>query len=254
MKNINIIPIGSGSTGNSIYIEIGGYHLLVDMGIGYKKVKEALKIHGRDMNDIDAVFMTHGHHDHCKAAEAISNHIRCKVYAGKTVMFSIRKIKAEREVLKINETIELFPGLLIRMFPIPHDFVYTCGYVFQTSDVKLAYVTDCGRMNDRILEELSGADVIIIESNHDVEMLKNGPYPWPLQERIRSEAGHLSNDECAETIGYLIQKGTSHFLLAHLSLQNNTPQKALETIRSRISDPKIDLYVCPAEGNDLLTY
>ena len=254
MKDISVIPIGSGSTGNSIYIEIGGYHLLIDMGIGFKKIKEALELHGRSMDEIDAIFMTHGHHDHCKAAEAICNHTQCRVYAGKTVMYSIRKVKAEREVLKTNEDIELFPGLKVRMFPVPHDFVYTCGYTFQTEKAKLAYVTDCGRMNERILGELSGADVVIIESNHDVEMLKHGPYPLPLQERIRSERGHLSNDECAETIAELIQKGTSHFLLAHLSLQNNTPEKALETVRNRIRDSEIDIYVCPDQGTDLLTY
>ena len=254
MNEIRIIPIGSGSTGNSIYIEIGGYRLLVDMGIGYKKVRDALARHGRSLEEVDAIFLTHGHYDHVKAAEAITNHVRCKIYANRSIMYSIRNSKAERVILEMYETIELFPGLRVRMFKVPHDFAYTCGFSFSTEDRKIAYVTDCGRMNEQILEELSGADVTVIESNHDVEMLKNGPYPRQLQTRIRSEAGHLSNDECAETIAYLKEKGTSHFLLAHLSLQNNTPEIALQTTRNRINDPDVDIYVCPAEGNDLLIY
>ncbi len=254
MNEISIIPIGSGSTGNSIYIEIGAYRLLIDMGIGYKKVRDALAIHNRSIEEIDAIFLTHGHYDHVKAVEPITNHVHCKVYANRSIMYSIRNSKAERIVLNMHETIELFPGLRVRMFKVPHDFAYTCGYVFAAGDRKLAYVTDCGRMKEEILQELTGADVVIIESNHDVEMLKNGPYPKQLQARIRSEAGHLSNDECAETIAFLKEKGTSHFLLAHLSLHNNTPEIALETTLKRVNDPDIDIYVCPSEGNDLLVY
>ncbi|MBR4461278.1 MAG: MBL fold metallo-hydrolase [Erysipelotrichaceae bacterium] len=254
MSEIRIIPIGSGSTGNCFYIEIGGYRFLIDMGIGYKKVRDALTMHDCCLEEVDGIFVTHGHYDHVKAAIPISNHVRCKVYANKSVMYSIRECKAERMVLNMYEDIGLFPGLTVRMFKVPHDFAYTCGYTFAAADRKIAYVTDCGRMNDRILQELAGADVTIIESNHDVEMLKNGPYPRQLQARIRSEAGHLSNDECAEAIAFLKEKGTSHFLLAHLSLQNNTPEIAFETVRKRISDPDIDLYVCPAEGNNLLIY
>ncbi|MBQ6559645.1 MAG: MBL fold metallo-hydrolase [Erysipelotrichaceae bacterium] len=254
MDEIRIIPIGSGSTGNCFYIEIGGYRFLIDMGIGYKKVRDALAMHDRSLEEIDAIFLTHGHYDHVKAAEPITNHTVCKVYANRSVMYSIRKTKTERVVLNMYEDIELFPGLTVRMFKVPHDFAYTCGYSFRTANRKVAYVTDCGRMKEQFLQELIGADVVIIESNHDVEMLKNGPYPKQLQARIRSEAGHLSNDECAETIAYLKEKGTSHFLLAHLSLHNNTPEIALETTRKRINDPEIDLYVCPDEGNDLLIY
>ena len=254
MNEIVILPIGSGSTGNCFYIEIGGYRFLIDLGIGYRKVRDVLAMHGRSLEELDAIFLTHGHYDHVKAAQAIGNHVHCRIYTNKSVMYSIRDAKAERVVLSMYEDITLFPNLTVRMFKVPHDFAYTCGYTFRTKDRMLAYLTDCGRMNDGILQELTGADVAIIESNHDVDMLKNGPYPRQLQARIRSEAGHLSNDECAETVAYLKEKGTSHFLLAHLSLQNNTPEIALETVRKKISDPDTDIYVCPDEGNDLLIY
>ena len=254
MNKISIIPIGSGSTGNCFFIEIGKYSLLIDMGIGYRKVKEALEFSGKDICQINAIFLTHGHYDHVKAASPISNNTFCKVYADQSSMYSICKIKSERIILNIDETVEVLPGLKVRMFSLPLDFVRTCGYTFEYEDRKLGFVTDCGKMNKNIIEELKGCDPIIIESNHDVEMLKNGPYPKELQKRIMSKYGHLSNEECADTIYELYKHGTRNFLLAHISLKNNTPDLALKAVKDRMKDKEISLYACPFEGKDLLKY
>ena len=254
MNEISIIPVGSGSTGNSIYIEIGKYHLLIDMGIGFRKLRDALSIHDRNLNDIDAIFLTHSHHDHIKAAEAISNHTCCKVFAHASSMFNIRNIRSERVIIDTGIILEILPGLLVKMFPVSHDFAQTCGFTFSCEGRKIGYVTDCGKMNENIIEELSGSDLIIIEANHDLEMLKNGPYPLQLQKRIRSKYGHLSNDECADTIAILCDRCTKNFLLAHISLNNNTPERALNTVRNRLGRDDVFLYACPADGNDLLTF
>ena len=253
MSSVYIIPLGSGSTGNSFYLEIGGHRLLIDLGIGYRKVRDALNKYERDLSQIEAVFLTHGHYDHIKAAKAVCNHLECPVYADQSVMYSIRNISAERKIFDMG-TIEILPGLTVTKFPIPHDFVQTSGYVFSCADTKVGYVTDCGRMNDTILEQLKGCDTVILESNHDVEMLKHGPYPKQLQARILSKYGHLSNAECAKTLGALFETGTKHFLLAHLSLQNNTPEIALQTVRDVLAQNDVSIYVCPAEGDDLLEY
>lgn len=252
MSTISIIPFGSGSTGNSFYLEIGPYHLLIDMGIGYRRIRDVLAMHERDLSMVDAIFLTHGHYDHVKAASALCNHTECPVYADQSVMFSIRSVSSERKILGM-ETAQILPGLKVTKFPVPHDFVQTSGYVFDYEGRKVGYVTDCGKMNDSILSYLKGCDVIILESNHDVDMLKNGPYPKQLQARILSRYGHLSNADCAETIRELSHFGTRHFLLAHLSLQNNTPETAFKTVMER-QDEEIDLYVCPAEGSELLNY
>ena len=209
-------------------------------------------MHGRDLSKVDAIFLTHGHYDHIKAASAICNHTECPVYADQSVMFSIRNISSERKILGMG-MVQVLPGLTVSKFPVPHDFVQTSGYVFGYENSRIGYVTDCGKMNDSILSQLKGCDVIILESNHDVKMLKNGPYPKQLQARILSRYGHLSNLECAETVKELSSYGTKHFLLAHLSLQNNTPEIALDTLKQK-TDEEVDLYVCPAEGNDLLSY
>ncbi|MBQ1477156.1 MAG: MBL fold metallo-hydrolase [Erysipelotrichaceae bacterium] len=254
MCKIAVIPVASGSTGNCIYLEIGPYHLLIDMGAGYRKVRDALSKNGRDIEKIDAVFLTHGHNDHIKGALPISRHTSCRVYTNETIMYPIRDIPSERVVLETEREREVLPGLKVKMFTVPHDYVKTCGYTFTWQEKKIGYVTDCGRMNEKIFEELKGSDVVVLESNHDVKMLKEGPYPYYLKKRILSEYGHLSNDDCADTVRGLYENGTRNFLLAHLSRHNNTPEKAYETIMTRMEGKDISLYICPVEGDDLLEY
>ena len=253
MSSINIIPIGSGSTGNSIYIEINEHRFLVDMGIGFRKIRDVLQEHKRNIADIEAIFLTHSHSDHIKSAPAIANNTSCIVYGDATHMYNIRNINAERRILDPYADTEI-GGLNVRMFYVPHDFVKTCGYTFSSENKKVGFVTDCGQMSDAILQELSGSDVVIIESNHDIEMLKNGPYPIELQNRILSKYGHLSNDDCATAIAKLYETGTKHFLLAHVSLHNNTKALAYETTAKVMEGKDITLYVCPEQGNDLLNF
>lgn len=254
MSEISIIPIGSGSTGNCIYIEIAGFAFLVDLGIGYRKVNETLICNSRDISDINAVFVTHGHNDHIKAYQAMCNHLNCKVYANETVMYNIRNTKTERVILKEDTSTSIVEGFKVKMFRVPHDFVRTCAYTFEYKGKKVAYLTDCGRMNNKIRNELYGSDVVIIESNHDYEMLKHGPYPKFLQDRILSEYGHLSNDECADVIVDLYEKGTRNFILDHLSLKNNTPELAYKTCSEKLCKDDAFIYVCLSESKDLLVF
>ena len=169
-------------------------------------------------------------------------------------MYPIRNIKAEKVGIEADLPFEPLSGLKVTMFSVPHDYVRTCGYVFECGGKTVAYVTDCGKMNDKIFSQISGADVVIIESNHDVEMLKNGPYPIQLQNRILSKFGHLSNADCAMTIEQLYETGTRNFFLAHLSKNNNTPEIALRTTMDRMKGKDVNVYVCPEFGDDLYTF
>lgn len=254
MNEIKILPFGSGSTGNSVYIEIGPYHLLVDMGIGFRKIRDTLFLYDRDISSIEAIFVTHGHYDHIKSAKAIANHVSCDVYCDSSALYPIRDISARRVVIEPYEMFEPLEGLYVTMFSLPHDYVHTNGYIFEYEDKKVGYVTDCGKMNDTILSYLYGSDVVILESNHDVEMLKNGPYPKQLQDRILSKFGHLSNKEAAETIEKLYDKGTRNFLLAHLSLQNNTPEIALKTAQEKMEGKDVNIFACPDIGQTMYRF
>ena len=253
-KNINVIPVGSGSSGNCFYIEMNQYRFLIDLGMGYNKVKDALLFNERNIEDVEAIFITHGHNDHTKACQAIGNHTGCKVYADKSAMYPLRSMKNEKTVIEIGKSFEPIEGLKVKSFSVPHDYVKTCGYIFESENTKIGYVTDCGKMNDNIISCISEADLVIIESNHDIEMLKNGPYPKFLQDRILSEYGHLSNDDCAETIDRLYKTGTKNFLLAHISTHNNTPELALKTSLERNKDKDIFIDVCPKEGNKMFSF
>ena len=254
MGLIKVIPFGSGSTGNSIYIEFNSHAFLVDMGIGYKKVRDAMALYDRHLEDLEAIFLTHGHYDHVKSASAISNHTECPVYSHQSSMYPIRNIRSRRISINTYETFQAVDGLTVTMFPVSHDYVQTCGFLFESGGMKIGYVTDCGKMNDTIFSLLSGSDLVIIESNHDVEMLKNGPYPRQLQRRILSKYGHLSNDDCADTIDRLYETGTKHFLLAHLSRINNTPQIALETSLEKMAGKKVTIGLCPEEGSEMYEF
>ena len=254
MEKINIIPVGSGSTGNSIYIEIGVRKILVDMGMGFKVIRDSLAFHKRDIRDIEAIFVTHGHYDHTKGCVPICNNTSCNIYCDASAMYPIRNSKAERIAIEMNREFEPLPDLRVKPFSVPHDYSRTCGYTFTYKDTKLGYLTDCGKMSDEILDELCGSRVVVIESNHDIEMLKNGPYPKQLQKRILSRHGHLSNEDCARSVAWLYERGTRNFILAHLSEQNNTPELALETTLNEIKGTDAFVYACLARSTDLLSF
>ena len=250
---IHIIPVGSGSTGNSIYIELDDKKLLVDMGIGFKKVRDALLKHNRNIKDIEAIFITHGHSDHIKARQAITNNTSCDLYTNDTVYYYLADLKAHTNILEFDVPY-FIDDLKITMFKVGHDYRNTGGFIFEYHDQKVGYVTDCGKLTKKIYNYLKGSDVIVIESNHDIDMLKNGPYPYDLQKRILSTVGHLSNEECAMNINKLYDDGTNNFLLAHLSRENNRPDIALKETLKALKGKQANVYVCPVEGDDLLTF
>ena len=252
MSDACIIPIGSGSTGNCFYIEMGGHPLLIDLGMGYRKVNAALEKHGRHIEDIEAVFLTHGHGDHVRAAEALCNHISAPVYSDASSFYPIRKTDNRKVSLETDKEYEILEGLKVTMFTVPHDYVKTCGFSFCTDGYRLSYLTDCGALSDYIFEHICGSDAVIIEANHDLDMLKEGPYPFFLKKRILSIHGHLSNEDCAKCVDRLYESGTRSFILAHLSRQNNTPEAARKTVEVVLGDREHFLYVCPDEGDDLL--
>ncbi|MBR2176065.1 MAG: MBL fold metallo-hydrolase [Clostridia bacterium] len=228
-----LYPLFSGSSGNCYYIGSAGSGILIDAGRSAKQIENALKENDLDIKNVRAVFVTHEHIDHVKGLRVLASRHGLKVYASEGT------VEALREKDLINEKVDIMPigfdgketdDMKIRPFEISHDCAQGFGFVVETSDGrKTAFATDTGYVTDSMSKAIRGCDTAVIESNHDVRMLENGLYPYLLKRRILSDIGHLSNDVCAETVTALVKSGSTRFVLAHLSKENNMPELARQT-------------------------
>ncbi len=232
MENVSLISLYSGSKGNCTYIRAGDDEILIDAGRSLRALSGALNSIGSDLTRIKAIFITHEHSDHISALEMLSKKYRIPVHITET---SAKKVIATSKYLKQNlvchpPLYEVNVGeLKIRSFPTPHDSEMSVGYTVSMPDgEKIGYATDIGHITSEIRENLLGSSAVVLESNHDLDMLRDGPYPAWLKTRIGSARGHLSNTDCAAFLPELAASGTRDILLAHLSAENNTPSAALE--------------------------
>lgn len=252
MNKVNIIPIGSGSSGNTMFIELGPYKILVDIGICHKSINEALSINNYNLEDIDIAFITHTHNDHIKGFNVTRKHLNCPIYGSNDTKYYLYGKGVDTFDLDIKT--ELLKDLYVTMFDVSHDCKGTVGFIFEYKDIKIGYVTDIGVMPKSTIELLKGSNIVVIESNHDKEMLKNGIYPAYLKTRINGKHGHLSNEECANTINKLYDSGTRYFLLAHISKENNTYELAYNTSFNKVDREDINIKVLKDRSSELLTY
>ncbi len=226
---IRICVLGSGSKGNSILVDNGKNRLLIDAGLAARDICFKLAQIDVDINTIDGILVTHEHNDHIRGLEALSKKI--PVYAHDYTMEVIAAkcdISLERQMHFDNNMFSV-GSLDVQTFRISHDAVYPLGFCISDCDSKITYATDMGYCSKEFLKIAKGSDLVLIESNHDVDMLINGSYPAYLKKRIISNKGHLSNIACAMAINELAESGTRHFVLSHLSENNNLPELAYWT-------------------------
>ena len=220
------LSLVSGSSGNCSLISDGKTHLLIDCGLSMKKLSDALAKVDLSPSDISAVLVTHEHSDHIRGAGAVSRKYNIPVYA------TLKTHEATDSgfipnVRYVNPDVDFEIGTIgVKPFSIPHDAADPVGYNLFFGAKKLSLATDIGKMNDYVMEHLKGSIAVLLESNHDTEMLMKGRYPMYLKRRIAGAFGHLSNDEASETVLRLINCGTKHIMLGHLSNENNTPNTA----------------------------
>jgi len=208
----------------------------------------ALKEIGVDPHSLDAIFITHEHTDHIGALQTFSHKhntpIHMMLESAKRFQGLCDELLCSRLYIHDKPDFTVTLGdVEITAFPTPHDSRASVGYRIDFEDISIGYATDIGHVTDRIKDGLRGCRSVIIESNHDTEMLLFGPYPYELKERISSRFGHLSNRECAELATYLKEHGAQDILLAHLSEENNTPDVAYNEVLSALGDDKINLRV-----------
>lgn len=244
---LQCISLFSGSGGNSVFVREENTRLLIDAGVSFRRLLAALCEIGEEIDALDGVFFTHEHSDHIAALPMLLKKTRLPFYldarcaegAYDTLLAKDPSLAAEfvRRVRTVcaGEEYEL-GSLVLSPFSIPHDSAACLGAVFysENGEKLLGVATDIGEMTAEARRALVGARHVILESNHDPEMLENGPYPPYLKERIKSEFGHLSNPDCAAFLALLAPHGLEKALLFHLSSDNNTPALALSSAREAL--------------------
>lgn len=248
MSRILFKSLSSGSCGNCYYLCIedddgSRIPILIDAGVSPRRLKKELAFHGIGIDGIRGILITHDHMDHIRSLGSYCKHLRWPVWTTATLHRAISRhtltsahIAPYRKELSEGWN-EVVPGRIrVRWFEVPHDATQTVGYAIMLDSYRFVLMTDIGRMTAEALSFARQADTVVIESNYDLDMLRHGPYPPELQDRICQGNGHLSNDECAEAICSFAHEGLGHIFLCHLSEHNNTPELALRATSPHVSD------------------
>lgn len=228
-----IYPLFSSSKGNSTYIGTKSEGILIDDGVSFSRLKKAMELNGLSLDAIRAVFITHEHSDHTKGLAVLTKKIKVPVFAQSlTLEYLCGSGMINGECYELKEGEEVC-GMNVRCFNTPHDTRESCGYRIEFPDGRSAAVcTDLGKVTDTVSSALLGTDCVLLEANYDIEMLRNGDYPYYLKTRIFSNNGHLSNADSGAFAAQLLRSGTTRLILGHLSQDNNTPAIAEETVVS----------------------
>jgi phosphoribosyl 1,2-cyclic phosphodiesterase len=228
-----IVPLGSGSQGNATLVEVDSTRLLVDAGLSARALERRLGAVGVEPGDLDAVLLSHEHSDHARGAERFSKRHGVPVVCDHGTLEAMdvsRAHLADWQPLEPGRLLEI-GGARIDAFPVPHDAVRPVGFAIEGRGTRVAIVTDLGHATTLVLERLRGCDLLMIEANHDDRMLRDGPYPWQLKQRVGGRLGHLSNDEAAAVLRRVAGDSLRAVVLAHLSKHNNTHRLALQAAR-----------------------
>ncbi|WP_066310604.1 MBL fold metallo-hydrolase [Bacillus sp. FJAT-29814] len=244
--------LSSGSTGNALYVESDEHSFLVDAGHSGKQMEQLFEHIDRDISKLSAIFVTHEHSDHIKGIGVLARKYKLPVYANEKTWLamesSVGVIPTEQKFVFDMESVKSFGSVEIESFGVSHDAAEPMFYVFHHGGRKLVQITDTGYVSDRMKGIISNADVYIFESNHDVQMLRMGRYPWNIKRRILSDVGHVSNEDAALAMSDCIGDQTKRVYLAHLSLDNNMKDLArmsvTQTLQSRgvIVGEQFELY------------
>ena len=262
MSVYRIISLYSGSSGNAFLIMTPHARLLIDAGKNARALTRALDEVGCPIESIDAIFITHDHHDHTSALPVLLKHHPKPVHAVEASAQVIARGAPQYLTDCLHRHTPLFCEVVgdvtVRSFITPHDSEFSVGYRLEIADGEggihcVGYATDLGYVTEGVKDALLGCERVVLESNHDLDMLMTGPYPYHLKERILSRYGHLANDDCAALVGELAEHGLHHLMLAHLSEHNNEPELAYNETLTALGRDDIDLCVAAPDRTVELT-
>jgi phosphoribosyl 1,2-cyclic phosphodiesterase len=227
--------LASGSRGNSAVVASSQTRILVDAGISCRETFKRMKAVGEDPHALSAVLITHEHSDHVNGLATLARKLNLPVFmTGGTHQAWARAVRDEKGERPQLSRLEIFCAghsfqigdIQVAPFTIPHDAADPVGFTLRAEGVKVGFATDLGYLPANVCDQLRGCDLLTVESNHDVEMLRCGPYPWAVKQRVGSQVGHLSNQALAEFLSGDYDGGAAYVVLAHLSEQNNHPEVA----------------------------
>lgn len=237
--SIQFSVLASGSTGNAIFVETKQHSFLVDAGLSCKQMEKLFKQIDREPQNLDGILVTHEHSDHIKGVGVMARKYKLPIYANEktwqAMERSLGEIAVDQKFVFGMESVQTFGQLDIESFGVSHDAIEPMFYVFHLGDKKLVIITDTGYVSDRMKGIISNADVYVFESNHDVQMLQMGRYPWNIKRRILSDVGHVSNEDAAIAMSEVIGDKTKRIYLAHLSKDNNMKDLARMSVEQTLA-------------------
>jgi len=237
---VKICSLASGSKGNCLYLETGDTRLLIDIGLSLRETLLRLEGIGVDAARIDAVLVTHEHIDHIRSVGSFARKFGTPVFVTLPVHARAEKYLNKTRVREFEAGTRIsFRDVEIDPFPITHDACDPVGFVFNSREGRCGSATDLGIVTRLVREKLRGCRALNLESNHDVGMLMNGPYPWELKQRIKSRHGHLSNEDSLELLHELAHDGLEVLVMAHLSEVNNHPDHVVRSTQSFLRDQNV---------------
>ena len=234
---MKVSVLSSGSKGNTTYIETKNAKILIDAGNTSKYIIQKLTELNVNPKEIDAILITHVHSDHIKGLQVLLKSINPCIYMTKKMYPYLDYVKNYQFIETDNFKIK---DIDIEVIKTSHDAEDSVGYILSNKDKSIVYITDTGYINRKYYETLSNRNIYIFESNHDIEMLNNGKYPFELRQRILSDKVHLSNYDSAKYLSNFIGDNTKEIILAHLSEENNTEELAMNTLKNRLNKEKIE--------------
>lgn len=257
---MRLVSIASGSSGNCTYIGGEQSHILVDAGVSCKRIKEGIEALDVKPEELSGIFITHEHSDHIQGLKVFSKKFHIPIYSTAATLEQIKKmgmVEDESLLNPIEADRKLIVGdLTVTAFHNTHDAADPVGYRVENGIRKCAVATDLGNYSEYTVQNLMGLDAILMEANHDLNMLELGPYPYALKRRIMSDYGHLSNERCGQLLTDILHDGLKHILLGHLSKENNYPQLALLSVKNEVDLAPNDFHstdfdICVAERDRL---
>jgi len=255
-STLSVCVLASGSRGNATYLYDGQTAILIDAGLSGVEIQRRMAARGLDPNSLDAILVSHEHTDHIQGVGVLSRRLGLTVYISEGTRQASQSALGKLPEVNLFSCGRAFPigSLTVHPFTTSHDAEDPAGFTISGNGIKVGLATDLGIVTSLVQEHLQACEILILEANHDARMLIDGPYPWPLKQRIRGRSGHLSNDDAASLLETLQHDRLAHVILAHLSEENNTPEIARKTVRAILNGARAKLHVASqSAGSRVLT-